>query len=106
MSGTVDYVKVVDLLTDTIKELNQPCVEAAPAVPAERTAEERKQDAAAVLRELLHELEGGGAAGAAAGRNASSQRYKNDYDRNNRNELGYDIDGEWKQNTKLRAYGY
>ena len=65
MSGTVDYVKVVDHLTDVIKELNQPCV-AAPAATAERTAEERKQDAADVLRELLHELEGGGAGAATA----------------------------------------
>ena len=70
MSGTVDYVKVVDHLTDVIKELNQPCVAAAPAAPAERTAAERKQDAVAVLRALLHELEGGGAA--AAGHSASS----------------------------------
>jgi hypothetical protein len=64
MSG-VDYPKVVDLLTDTIKELNQPCVAPGPAVPAERTAEERKRDAADVLRALLHEPEGGSAAEAA-----------------------------------------
>ena len=74
MSG-VNYPKVVDLLADTIKEMNQPWVEApaAPAVPAERTAEERKQDAADVLRELLRELEGGGAAGAAAEHGASAE---------------------------------
>jgi hypothetical protein len=72
MSG-VDYPKVVDLLTDTIKELNQPCV--APAVPAERTAEERKKDAADVLRALLHELEGSGAA-AAAEHGASADKWR------------------------------
>ena len=60
MSG-VNYPKVIDRLTDAIKELNQPCV--APAAPAERTAEERKQDAAEVLRVLLHQLEQGGARG-------------------------------------------
>ena len=83
MSGTVDYVKVVDHLTDVIKELNQPCVEApaAPAVPAERTAEERKQDAAIVLRELLHALEQAGDAGAAAAaeNGASSEGRKDGY---------------------------
>ena len=67
---TVQYANVVDLLTDTIKELNQPCVEATPAAPVERsrTAEERKRDMADVLRGVLQKLEPGGAAsdGAAA----------------------------------------
>ena len=72
MSG-VNYHIVIDRLTDAIKELNQPCVaEAIPAVPAERTDAERKQDAADVLRALLHQLEGG-AAGAAAEHGASQQ---------------------------------
>ena len=67
MSGNgVNYPKVVDLLADTIKELNQPCVAETPAAPAERTAAERTQDAADVLRGLLHQLEGGDAAAAAA----------------------------------------
>ena len=65
MSGNgVNYPKVVDQLADTIKELNVPCV--APAAPAERTAEERKRDAADVLRGLLQMLEGGAGAGDAA----------------------------------------
>ena len=71
MSGNgVNYPKVVDLLADTIKELNQPCV--APAAPAERTEAERKQDAADVLRALLHALEQAGDAGAAAAAEHSS----------------------------------
>ena len=114
-SGTVDDVKVVDLLTDTIKELNRPCVEA-PAAPAERTEAERKRDAAEVLRALLHELEGGDAAGAAAGRNASSQRYAGgfypDYLRlgeafsennGNRDEYGYN-EKFYKETLKLQSW--
>ena len=64
MSG-VNYHKVIDRLADAIKELNL-CVEA-PAAPAERTAEERKQDMAIVLRGLLQKLEQGTAGGAGAG---------------------------------------
>ena len=77
MSGNgVNYPKVIDLLADTIKELNQPCV--APAAPAERTAEERKRDAADVLRGLLHALEGGASAGAAAGAAAAEHGASSD----------------------------
>ena len=43
MSGTVNYPKVVDHLTDVIKELNVPCAE--PPAPAEPTAAERHADA-------------------------------------------------------------
>jgi hypothetical protein len=39
MSGTVDYVKVVDLLVDTIKELNQPDLVPAGAEDANGAAE-------------------------------------------------------------------
>ena len=31
MNPNVDYVKVVDLLADTVKELNKPCVDARAA---------------------------------------------------------------------------
>ncbi len=55
MSGTVNYPKVIDHLTDVIKELNVPCAE--PPAPAEPNAAERQADAAALLRVLLNELE-------------------------------------------------
>ena len=66
MNPGVDYVHVVDRLTDAIKELNQPCV--APAAPAERirSAEERQRDAVEVLRELLRALDAGAGADPAA----------------------------------------
>jgi hypothetical protein len=54
MSGTVNYPKVIDHLTDVIKELNVPCAE---PPPAEATAAERQADAAALLRSLLNTLE-------------------------------------------------
>ncbi len=53
MSGTVNYPKVVDHLTDVIKELNVPCAE--PHAPA--TAAERHADAVDLLRGLLNKLE-------------------------------------------------
>jgi hypothetical protein len=67
MSGMVDYPKVIDHLTDVIKELN--C--APQAEPEEqsrgRSHEERQRDAVGVVKALLSELEQGGAgAGAAA----------------------------------------
>jgi hypothetical protein len=55
MSGTVNYPKVIDHLTDVIKELNVPCAEA-PA-PAEPSAAERHADAVDLLRSLLNKLE-------------------------------------------------
>jgi hypothetical protein len=67
MSGTVDYPKVVDHLTDVIKELNRPC--ATPKDPkesAKRAAEERRRDAAKLLRALLRALEQKPAASGAA----------------------------------------
>ncbi len=66
MSGTVNYGKVIDRLTDVIKELNvgfAPCGEAAPAAPSEET---RRADAVGLLKALLHLLEEGGAGAAAA----------------------------------------
>jgi hypothetical protein len=63
MSGTVNYPKVIDQLTDVIKELNVPCAEAAPAAPSEET---RRADAVDLLKTLLSELENAGEAGAAA----------------------------------------
>ncbi len=53
MSGTVNYPKVIDHLTDVIKELNVPCAE--PPAPA--TAAERHADAVDLLRGLLNKLE-------------------------------------------------
>ena len=63
MSGTVNYPKVIDHLTDVIKELNVPCGEAAPAAPSQ---EERQRDAVGLLKALLSTLEQAGDAGAAA----------------------------------------
>ncbi len=65
MSG-VDYPKVIDQLTDVIKELNvgfAPCGAAAPAAPSEET---RRADAVGLVKALLSTLEQGGAAGAGA----------------------------------------
>ncbi len=59
---SVNYRKVVNDLTDVIKELNvgfAPCGEAAPAAPS---AETRRADAVGLLKALLSELEQGGAA--------------------------------------------
>jgi hypothetical protein len=52
MSGTVDYVKVVDLLVDTIKELNVPCANTEePIVPTATAASaEHSAGAAGVVR--------------------------------------------------------
>jgi hypothetical protein len=78
MSGTVNYPKVIDQLTDVIKELNvgfAPCGAAAPAAPSE---EQRRADAVGLLKALLHVLEQGGAAGAgaaAAEHGASAQKW-------------------------------
>jgi hypothetical protein len=63
MSGTVNYPKVIDHLTDVIKELNVPCAEAAPAAPSQ---EERQRDAADLVKALLSELEHGSASGGSA----------------------------------------
>jgi hypothetical protein len=78
MSGTVDYPKVIDHLTDVIKELNvgfAPCGEAAPAAPSEET---RRADAVGLLKALLSTLENAGEAGAAAAaeHGASADRSK------------------------------
>ncbi len=74
MSGTVNYPKVIDHLTDVIKELNVPCAEPPAAEPS---AAERQADAAALLRELLNELESHGAdarAAAAAEHSATADK--------------------------------
>ncbi len=77
MSGTVNYPKVIDQLTDVIKELNvgfAPCGEAAPAAPSEET---RRADAVGLLKALLSTLEqgGAGATDAAAEHSASGDKY-------------------------------
>jgi hypothetical protein len=53
---SVDYPKVIDHLTDVIKELNVPC---GAAAPAERSLSEetRRADAVGLLKALLSELE-------------------------------------------------
>ncbi len=83
MSGTVDYVKVVDLLVDTIKELNVPCADTEePATGIDSREDDRRADAVSLLRSMLNELESGaGAAGAngaaaAAEHSAASQSNK------------------------------
>ena len=40
MSGTVNYPKVIDHLTDVIKELNVPCAEPPAAEPNAAAAEQ------------------------------------------------------------------
>ncbi len=73
MSRTVDYRSVIGRLTDAIKELNGP--HAAPKDPkksAKRVAEERRRDAAKLLRALLRALEQNPAASAAAGAAAAA----------------------------------
>jgi hypothetical protein len=52
MSATVDYAKVVDRLTDAIKELNQPCA-GETAVPI--SEEERRADLRADTADLLEQ---------------------------------------------------
>ena len=64
MSGTVNYPKVIDHLTDVIKELNVPCAEPPAAEPS---AAERQADTAALLRGLLNTLESHDADARAAG---------------------------------------
>jgi hypothetical protein len=68
MSGTVNYPKVIDHLTDVIKELNVPCAE--PPAPA--TAAERHADAVDLLRGLLNKLESHDADAAAAEHSATA----------------------------------
>jgi hypothetical protein len=79
MSGTVNYPKVIDQLTDVIKELNvgfAPCGAAAPAAPSEET---RRADAVGLLKELMSALEQGGAdAAAAAAEHGASAEWWND----------------------------
>jgi hypothetical protein len=72
MSGTVNYPKVIDQLTDVIKELNVPCGEAAPAAPSEET---RRADAVGLLKALLSTLEQGPAGAAAAEHGASADKF-------------------------------
>ncbi len=77
MSGTVNYRKVVNDLTDVIKELNvgfAPCGEAAPAAPSEET---RRADAVGLLKALLSTLEQAGPAGAAAAAEHGASSDKN-----------------------------
>ncbi len=83
MSGTVNYPKVIDQLTDVIKELNvgfAPCGEAAPAAPS---AETRRADAVGLLKALLSTLEQGPAtaAGAAAAEHDASADRNSDVSR-------------------------
>ena len=63
--------KVIDHLTDVIKELNVPCAE--PPV-AEPSAAERQADAAALLRGLLNELESHDADAHAAEHSATADK--------------------------------
>ncbi len=76
---SVNYRKVVNDLTDVIKELNvgfAPCGEAAPAAPSE---EQRRADAVGLLKALLSTLEQGGAGAAAAEHGASGSEKAIDY---------------------------
>ena len=70
----MNYPKVIDHLTDAIKELNVPCAEPPAAEP---TAAERQADAAALLRGLLYKLESHGADARAAEHSATADRKSN-----------------------------
>jgi hypothetical protein len=78
MSGTVNYPKVIDQLTDVIKELNVGFAPCGAAAPSEET---RRADAVGLLKALLSTLEhgsasgGAGAAAAAAENAAASDKY-------------------------------
>jgi hypothetical protein len=72
MSGTVNYPKVIDHLTDVIKELNVPCAEPPAAEPS---AAERQADAAALLRGLLNTLESHDADAHAAEHGATADKF-------------------------------
>jgi hypothetical protein len=78
MSRTVDYRSVINRLTDAIKELNQPHAKDTkdPKESAKRAMDERRRDAAKLLRALLRALEqkpvASGAAAAAAGAAAAA----------------------------------
>jgi hypothetical protein len=76
MSGTVNYRKVIEQLTDVIKEMNvgfAPCGAAAPS------EEQRRADAVGLLKALLGTLESGASDAAAAEHSASAdQGYKYD----------------------------
>ncbi len=77
MSGTVNYRKVVNDLTDVIKELNvgfAPCGEAVPAERS-RSQEERQRDAVGVVKALLSALEQASPAAAAAEHGSASQKF-------------------------------
>ncbi len=79
MSGTVNYPKVIDHLTDVINELNVPCGAAVEPAPAEPSAAERQADAAALLRGLLNKLESHDGDAAAAEHSATAdERYRPD----------------------------
>ncbi len=95
MSGTVDYPKVIDHLTDVIKELNvgfAPCGAAAPS------KETRRADAVRLLKALLSTLEqgnpsaGAAAAAAAAEHDATADKgwgnWNFDFDSDNLEALG------------------
>jgi hypothetical protein len=72
---SVNYGKVIDHLTDVIKELNvgfAPCGAAAPAAPSEET---RRADAVGLLKALLHVLEQESPAAAAAEHGSASQKF-------------------------------
>jgi hypothetical protein len=79
MSRTVDYRSVIGRLTDAIKELNRPHAKD-PTESAKRAMEERRRDAAKLLRALLRALEqkpvasGAADAGSAAGAGAAAER--------------------------------
>jgi hypothetical protein len=73
MSGTVNYPKVIDQLTDVIKELNVGFAPCGAAAPSEET---RRADAVGLLKALLSTLEQGSppAGEAAAEAAAANQR--------------------------------
>jgi hypothetical protein len=70
MNPKVDYVRVVDALADTIKELNVPKGEQLRCERSGGATADRRADALIVVRAMLHELERGNGADAAADRAA------------------------------------
>ena len=103
MSGTVNYPKVIDQLTDVIKELNvgfAPCGEAAPAAPSEET---RQRDAVDLLKALLSGLEQGSASGAAAAAAAAAEHDASADKRTSRQQACVDLITWLKSNSYTRA---
>jgi peptidylprolyl isomerase len=107
MSATVDYAKVVDRLTDAIKELNQPCAgETAVPISEEERRADLRADTADLLKQLLSVLEqpagaAGGAAAAAAEHSSSETGNSPNYTNPTNPKVFFDIDIDNKRAGRI-----